>query len=485
MMMSRSFHSPYVKLPSFLLWLFGGGACFGVLTANPLLTVASVLVVPLFMILLWRQGEPPILLFAVMFQWLQVTAKVFQADFTGVSVETLSIAPQVGKVVGLSLAGLVVLALGMRLGVSRLRIGTEPADELLSHFSLDRIFLLALVTSLAGQVLQRFAWFLPDVTQIILALLEVKWVFFFMLGYLVFQRKEKYHYFALPFLIEFIGGIGFFSGFKTVIFVTLIILFTIRFQFKTRTILRAGVIVSALVVLGLVWTSVKGEYREFLNQGTGQQVIRVSRTDRLMKIVDLVGELRVDDLLNATEPLFERVAYVDYFTAAMDYVPAYVPHTRGGLWEQSILHVLRPRLFFPDKPVLPSDSELTMRYTGLRLASGRQGTSISLGYMAESYIDFGRYGMFVPILVIGLLWGFMYYYFVSKSQIPLIGYGFATSLLIDAYQFDMAGIKLLGGVLMKFLVLALFFHFVMPHVSDWLQGTRNRTVFSARQAHVK
>ena len=111
-----------------------------------------------------------------------------------------------------------------------------------------------------------------------------------------------------------------------------------------------------------------------------------------------------------------------------------------------------------------------MRYTGLFLASGAEGTSISIGYMGESYIDFGVPGMFVPILILGFFWGWMYAFFMSRAQSAIFGYAFATALLIELYQFEMAGIKMFGGMLMKFMVLSLALYFLEPRLRRWLEG---------------
>ena len=307
-------------------------------------------------------------------------------------------------------------------------------------------------------------------TQILLSAVAVKWVFFFLLGYLVIQRNERYPYFLTAIAIEFIGGIGFFSGFKTVIFVTLLVVFTVRYQLRPGAIVMGTVLLAALLVFGAAWTSVKSEYRNFLTQGERSQTTVVSRSEQLDRLGALIGSLSWEDVQEGMEPLFIRIAYVDFFALTMDFVPEYRPHEGGKVWMESILHVLKPRVLFPDKPVLKSDSEFTMQYTGLFLASDAEGTSISIGYMGESYIDFGVPGMFVPILILGFFWGWLYAFFISRAQSAIFGYAFATALLIEAYQFEMAGIKLFGGVTMKFMVFALLLHFLEPRLRAWLEG---------------
>ena len=301
------------------------------------------------------------------------------------------------------------------------------------------------------------------------AAIGIKWVGFYLFGYLVLKRQEGYLFLVAAIAIEFIGGIGFFSGFKTVIFVTLILIFTVRSKLRVGTVASGLVLLAALVVFGAGWTSIKGEYRAYLNQGTDAQSTLVSQSEQFAKLVQLVGELGWYDISLGVGDLFARISYVDYFALSMDYVPEVLPHEGGELWKQAVMHTLMPRILFPDKPLATSDSETTMRYTGLYLAGQAEGTSISIGYMGESYIDFGPYGMFVPIFLLGALWGLMYSYLLSRSRYTIVGYAFATALLVGAYQFEMTGIKLLGGMVMGFLVLALILHFTEKHVGAWLE----------------
>ncbi len=194
----------------------------------------------------------------------------------------------------------------------------------------------------------------------------------------------------------------------------------------------------------------------------------VSQGEALAYLVDHVSALSGEDIVAGLVPMFERISYVDYFASTIEYVPSVLPHENGELWKTAMLHVLQPRLLFPSKPSLPSDSDVTARYTGLYVAG--EGTSISIGYMGESYIDFGRVGMFAPILLIGVLWGLLYAYFLRKPRYVLLGYAFATALLVNAYQLEIASIKLLGSILAKFIVLAVLFHYLEPYIERWLLG---------------
>jgi hypothetical protein len=99
----------------------------GALSSNPLLTLLCLWVVPLFVILLWRRFEPPILLFAVMVQWAEVSTKVVHADILNISIEAMFEDAIVVESVVRGLTGLLVLALGMRFALKGLR--EQPAEE--------------------------------------------------------------------------------------------------------------------------------------------------------------------------------------------------------------------------------------------------------------------------------------------------------------------------------------------------------------------
>ena len=461
--------SPFVRLPGPVLLAFGVAAAAGLLTANPLLTAASILVLPVFATLLWRPGETPVLLFAVGFQWVQVTAKVFHADVLGVSVVQLAFTQSVVDAVWLSLTGLVVLAVGMRLGLRLLREPTaQRARAEADVLSVDRAFVLYAVCYVLAVVVEGAVGIRGGLSQAGAGVQAIHWVAFFVFAYLALEQRRRLLLLAAAVAFEFVAGIGFFSGFKTVLFVSLIAYFTARPALRPSAVFSGAALIAVILVVGVAWTVVKPEYREFLNQGSGQQETVVSQDEQMDMLVRLVSDLTVDDLVYGLEPLFKRVAYVDFFSLTLDYVPNVVPHEDGGLWAGAVRHVLQPRLLFPSKPVLPTDSERTMYYTGAHIAD--DGTSISIGYMGESYIDFGRIGMFVPVLLIGLLWGLIYAYFVRNARSKLVGYAFATALLVQAYQFEIVGIKLLGGIVAKFIVLAVLLRFFEPAIWGWLGG---------------
>src|SRR5437588_199484 len=56
-------------------------------SANGAITSAAFLVPPILVQLLWRKGEPPVLLFGCMIQWLQATAAIFYTNHYHVTLD--------------------------------------------------------------------------------------------------------------------------------------------------------------------------------------------------------------------------------------------------------------------------------------------------------------------------------------------------------------------------------------------------------------
>jgi len=436
-----------------VLGLLGMMAFF---SRNPELSVAAVLLLAWFFLLLWRTGEPPILLLALGFQWLQVTAKLVHANIVGAPVQALSeFGGDVEMAIWLSMGALAVLALGMRIALIRLM----PTDPTVAHdqarlFSVNRLWMLYLASVPVSLMIVSMSWAIPGGTQVALALSDIRWVVFFALAYATLVKMQRLHLLLIAFSIELALGVGgFFADFKTVFFVTIIAYIAAGRRLTGTQLAVALSMVSMLFMLSLVWTAIKIEYRDYLSGGQLAQVVTRGYMERTQKLFEMVSELTTEELRQSVDTTAQRISYVDFFAVTTTTVPRRIAHENGALWGGALQHIFMPRLFFPSKPALPNDSERTNYYTGLYMAGETHGTSVSMGYVAESYIDFGKFGMFAPILLLGVLLGWMYRFFVTRKNIPtFIGYGLAVVVLLEAYKFETTNTKLLGAIVTAFLV---------------------------------
>lgn len=436
-------------------------------SANPLLTIGSLVLLALLVRLLWRPGEPPALLFAMGYHWMQASILVLYADFDGQPLDVLGYGARVETATWLTLAGVLAVALGMRLGVGRNygEVARASVVRIASLLSVRRLFVASLAGIALSMVASRFAYVIPGLVQPILALTLLRWVVEFVFAYTVLAQHRGFGLLALVFVVEVaIGFLGFFSDFKTVLIVMLLAALTSPGALRGVR-LRTAILIGLVVLsLGILWTGVKAEYREFLNQGTGQQVVLVPVSERVDKLAELVGDMtprRIGDSLGA---LVERVTYVYYFGQAMETVPRDLPHEHGLLWREAVAGALVPRLLNPSKRVI-DDSERTSYYTGNRVAGAEEGTSISLGYVAESYIDFGPVGMMVPLFLWGLFAGRLYRVLVRSTPYPLVGYACGTVVVaLGASALEQSNLKMVSAFLIAFLVLFLAERFVAPRV---------------------
>ena len=340
-----------------MVLVLGLGLPLAFLAANPWLSAASVAVLALGVVLLWRPPEPAALLFAFTYQWLQVTAKVWYANALGVAVEELASHETVRTAIWLSLVGLAVLACGIRLALgSSLARRLRDRLELMPTFGLNRLFQAYLCAFAAASLVEGVGHAVPGLRQPLQPLADIHFFFLFILAVVCLTRRAGYGLVGIAIVLEVIVGItGYFASFKVGLFMLVVAYLTVHTTLRPRVLIGAGLLGAILLALALVWTAPKSDYRDFLNEGTGQQVVLVPFVDRLTEFAKLVAALDEEDLANAVPELINRISYVDIFADVIHRVPETLAYEGGRLWSAAIAHVLQPRLLFPDKPVLPSE----------------------------------------------------------------------------------------------------------------------------------
>ncbi|MEY2480210.1 MAG: hypothetical protein QOI04_1137 [Verrucomicrobiota bacterium] len=443
----------------------------GGFSANPLLTPFAIVLLPLFAALLWRPHEPPVLVFACAMQWLQAAGVILYADSYGVTVSELFGGPQLEWATWLSLIAVATNAFGMKTAL--LRLPTIPWDRLSSKASRVKIpmaFIAYVICFLIAGAADVLAFTIPSFAQPIYALTTLKWVAIFLLFYSGIQRRSGYGLLFVALLIEFsIGLIGYFSTFKGVFFVLLVAALT-GGALRRKQLIVTVIIATVLFVTGIVWSAIKQDYREFLNQGSGLQEVTVSLEDRGAKLSELLGTVSWESFTNGLEALILRVSQVNLFALTLINVPNNVPYEHGALWKDAVMRIVTPRFIFPDKAVV-DDSQRANLYTGTQIAGVEAGTSMGIGYVAESYVDFGPVVMFIPTFCLGIFYGLIYRLFALKSRHALLGCSIAVAILVfGAYTIETSNIKLLGINTAAVVVLGSIYLLFGSAIEGWLTG---------------
>ena len=418
--------------------------------------------------LLWRHSQPAVLVFAMLMQWVQVVTFVLWMNNTSADIDWLS--NHGGVAVSIACLGLIVIAAIISLGLKTLKM---PSWEEFYHqaklINEKKILLLYVVSTFFLGGLGFAFGANPGLIQILSTLSTLKWVFFMVFGYVAWINKKNRLLLVVIIILEFTTALySYFSTFKEVIFYTIMLALSFIRRVTFKQLVYGLMIVTSLLFLLLTWTAVKSDYRKFLNNGTKQQVIEVSREEAFSKLGEKVSSLTWEQYQQVLDLFLYRAQYVLHLAKTMDRVPALIPHENGQIWLDNVMFVIEPRLFFPDKPVYEATVK-TNKYTGFKYSGLKQGSSFSLGYFADSYIDFGYVGMFVPLILIGLFIVFIYRVLYGFSKINLLlRFAVINVALNDFSAFESDGLFLLGRLLLLFLVYWFISKFVLSRLQNWL-----------------
>jgi len=424
--------------------------------------------------LFWREGTPPIIVAALGFQWLSIVVGYIYLSISNAEMIDMLWRPyysleNIDKAYWLSIFGLLFFAIGLKLAILSLKEKHTPI-ELPYKYNLTKIIILYSLFTLFGEAIFTFLRFnIPGISQPVNMLSYFKWSLLFIMLYVSIKKKEKITLVAVILGIEvLIGFTGYFSEFKEVLIMLPIVYLTFNKIKGTKQIAFITFFAILLFNFGAVWSYVKGEYRMFLSGGERAQIVTVSKVEALDKLFELTSEINSETYQIGVESLVKRVFFIEYFSATINYIPEKQPHLKGESWNDAVMHVLMPRLFFPNKKAI-DDSKQTMKLTGIQLAGAKHGASISVGYMAEAYADYGPINMMIPILLLGFVTGLMYKYFVNAAINPMWSYAliFPMYFLININGKNI--IKITGNLFMYFLVFYLVVRFALPIVDRFIK----------------
>ncbi len=396
--------------------------------------------------LVWRvptvPDGPPVLSMALTFQWVQGSIGIFYHGLTGRMLQAM-VVDEYRQMTLISLGCVTALTFGLRLGLRALP--DRFRDSPLAALTLKSILIAYVISILSGGAINEYAWEVPELTQAILAANFIHLALVFLI-----LRRLSFPTFNWPVMLGLLsfeivlGMTGFFAGFREPIIMMMIVIIE---RFNPRRV-QQWVVLAGLFVfiagLGAIWMNVRSGYRADLVSG----VIGESREDR----VNRLGQLSRDwfnsdhsDIMGQFDVVVDRMWTVYYPALVLRRVPQLVPHTDGAIITAALVHVLSPRVFFPTKAVIESDSAMVRKYSGVFVAGEEQDTSIAFGYAAESYLDFGVPLMFVPVLLYGAFLGLAFSFFTRMLTVSELRIGLTTMIFwLSLYLFERSWVKTLG-----------------------------------------
>lgn len=450
------------KIPK-ILWITATvylAFCF-LYTPNFYLSILVVGFPLLAMRLFWVENKPNVIFWGMLLQWSTSASQLLYANALGVTLmertKSFSFAyNNMDTATFLSVLGLYFFSFGIYIMIRKVRItNIEPS---LNIYSSDRLFLFYIVFIILITLTSRLIWALPGVVQYIYSLFYIKWGVFLSVFYFVHKRSPHLKiYLYGTIIVELILGLTSFFA-RDVVFVAMFVLLGViqlqpRLSFRSYFFMFLG---TALIIHYLIlWSAVKSEYRKFVSQGKKTQSVQVSSELARKKYIQLMTTVDSKKYQTGIEAFVNRIGYIQLFAASLKHVPAKVPHQNGKIYWSAIKHYTVPRFLNPQKEVL-DDSKHASKYTGIKLSGAKQASSISLGYIADAYVDFGRFMMFPLLFAVGALFGFCYRFIVTRCPDGLWAWIFSTPFLILININGTDTKKALGSLLIYFVTLLLF-----------------------------
>ena len=404
--------------------------------------------------------KPSVFTIMLFYHFLQISAGIWESNYLNQDINYRSPSSEyatIASYIGLLFLFLPIVYYQNKLPALSLNILKKHADRI----SIEKTFKAYVIGFFAMNALSGVAFFIPSLAQIIISLTNIKWFLFLLFGFQSIlknrKRKEFYIFCALEFVI---GFYSYFSEFKTIIFFILFLFLCLLAVVRFNKIILFAFSIAVMFFAGVFWTSVKGEYRSFLNKGSKSQTVQVEKGEALNKLLELSEKQNSNSFSDAIESFLDRLQYTYHLAKTMDRVPAVIPHQNGSNWGNTIAFVLTPRIIDPNKGTYDASVKAS-KYSGIQYSGVKRGVSVSLGYFADGYIDFGYVGMFIPLVILGFIYGGSYFYFVKKSSSNFIfNYAVVGAIFMELFSFESDNIFVAGRLyvnLMVFFILRLFF----------------------------
>jgi hypothetical protein len=427
-----------------LIALGVAGLVAGVVTGD-WLTGVSVMTLMICIRLVSTNDGLFVLPIALAFHWMQGNVGLIYLGLTGREVTAVYDSdwrPMVMIALGCCLA----LAAGIRLGllVKKAPDPTQPRPGF--AFSFGLLVTVYVITVFLEGTLATIAPDYPSLRQIITTFDSARLGVLFLILRRLCAPPPRFGILALVVAIEIVLGItGFFAGFREPIVLAVLAVLEVFDRRSGKHWMALAVASVAICALGVLWMGIRTDYRR---QYVEMDQFSGSRNARITRVEDLTTTFMrndTDSLLKTTDQLVDRMWTIYYPALALQRVPSVLPHTDGQIIGAALLHIVTPRVFFPNKGELPSDSDEVRKYANVAVAGREVNTSIAFGYSAESYIDFGLPWMFLPILAFGVFVGACYTVFRSLIWHRELFVAFATvSFWISIYLFERSWATMLG-----------------------------------------
>ncbi|HUN21920.1 MAG TPA: hypothetical protein PK299_02170 [Anaerolineales bacterium] len=213
------------------------------------------------------------------------------------------------------------------------------------------------------------------------------------------------------------GHLGFGIGFL----LQISIVYVFIYNFSKKSVFQLIIFIPILIIIANSWLSVRG----IIRNGS----IRELRLDQQVSqlVISLSEDIQSESSQSPLEGIYGRVDMSSILIAQTTYQPKYQPFVYGKTIIDSLYFVV-PRIIWRNKPIVTGGSAYVSKFTGLTFA---KGTSVDLPYQFELFANWGWFGVFGGLFVIG--------YFIGTIERVTINYAGNIPIFLGLFGF-------LGGI---------------------------------------
>lgn len=446
---------------------------YAFLSQYPAITIIAGVTLAIIVAVLWTPRIPPMLPYIFAYQFLQIFGAVWFADFLHKPLDIVFESLDAEFLVTFTLMQLALMA-WFTSAVFKVKKVPSLDDLRAAVMELDvkKVLTAYVVTSLIFPILISATRSISSVNQLVQSFAVIKKLFLIMLLFIVFLRKTQYRNLIIfIFVAEFIlSFVSYFSSFKEIFVYILIAYLTVFPNIKAKAIARLLPFVGFIVIMLVFWSSIKMGYRNYLNQGSRQQEISVSASDALNYVADQAEAYDADSFAVGGEILLHRMQYMQQYSSVYSRVPSVIPFADGENTASALTFLLVPRTFSDNKGILDPSTKASY-YTGKTFMNASQGTSISMGYFCDFFIDFGLWGMIVPLLIIAFGVGKAAAYIMTNKRYNLIfTYCLFIAVFMSLGTFESDIIFYLGSIRNYVVVLLLGNWVIFPRLNKYIKS---------------
>jgi hypothetical protein len=240
-----------------------------------------------------------------------------------------------------------------------------------------------------------------------------------ILGWIYYGRRDSKLYGIWLYLLVFgFAFRGISSGSLEEALVPFGVLFVVKWLYTRRVPLAPVLITAGLVVF---LSPVKSDYRQKMWLGEDPEIVEHSALTRGAVWLEEAAQYWQEaltssgDLSEATSSATSRADFIHQIAYIHSMTPSVIPYQFGRTYSFFAVALI-PRIIWPDKPLAGNANGFYAVTYGVTTEEGAKASTFGVSILGEAFINFGWLGIFLVMLLQGILIGVFQHSFGSAAS---------------------------------------------------------------------